>query len=101
MTEKINPSLECSRYQKCSVNNCPLHPQYPNLLIDIEDKEQKCTMEKQVRHKIGSKYADILTYQGLTTREWTSKKRYENLSEDEKQKMKDRLEEFKFKKQSP
>jgi len=81
----VNPYSECPRFQKCSVNHCPSHPSYPNLLIDPEDKEQKCTMEKQVRFKIGSKYPDILKWQGLTSREWTGKKKFEALSDSEKE----------------
>lgn len=75
---------ECPRYSECSVNNCPLHIDYPGLYVDKEDKEKVCDMEKQVRIRISSKYPDVLKYQGLTVREWTAKKRYESLPEEEK-----------------
>jgi len=80
----INISKECPRFEKCSVNNCPLHKDYPNLLIDESDSESVCTIEKQVRYRIGSKYPDVLKYQGLKVREWSAKIRYDNLSDDEK-----------------
>lgn len=35
------PFYDCPRYNKCSVNNCPLHPAYPNLPTDEGDSEQK------------------------------------------------------------
>jgi len=44
----IKPYRECPCFDKCNVNNCPLHPSYPNLLVDSEDKEQKCSIEKGV-----------------------------------------------------
>lgn len=83
MTNK--PHHECPRFQKCSVNRCPLHPLYPNLPIDPEDRETKCTMEKQVRYRIGSKYPDVLKFQGLTSKEWAGKQRFDNLTEEERQ----------------
>lgn len=82
------PYNECPRFQKCSVNNCPLHPSYPNLPI-ADDKEKKCTMEKQVRLRIGSKYPE-LKYQGLTVKEWTGKTRFESLSDSDKELVRER-----------
>lgn len=81
----INPYTECPRFQKCSVNNCPLHQKYPDLLVNQEDHEPKCTMEKQVRFKIGSKYPDILKFQGLTSKEWAGKQRFESLPDKDKE----------------
>lgn len=76
---------ECPRFNECSVNNCPLELMYPNMIVLDEDKEKTCTMEKQVRYKIGSKYPEILKFQGLTPKEWAAKKRYESLTYEEKQ----------------
>lgn len=78
------PYRECPRFDKCNVNNCPLHQSYPNLVVDYEDKEPKCTIEKGVRVRIGSQYPAVLKYQGLTVREWTAKQRYDGLSPAEK-----------------
>jgi hypothetical protein len=86
----IKPYRECPRYQKCSVNNCPLHPIFPELYLDPEDVQVKCTLEKEVRHKIGSKYPDLLKFQGLTPREWTGKKRFEGLSNQDKELVRER-----------
>lgn len=85
----------CPRYAKCNVNNCPLHPSYPNLPIDPEDRDTKCTLEKQVRFRIGSKYPDVLKYQGLTPSEWAGKQRFENLSDHEKDLIRDRAKSLK------
>jgi len=84
------PYYECPRFDKCNVNNCPLHPFYPDLIVDPEDRELKCTIEKQVRFKIGSKYPDILKYQGLSRPEYTGKQRFENLSEQDKEIVRER-----------
>jgi hypothetical protein len=73
----IEPERECPRWEKCSVNQCPLdamarerHPL---------DKEQKCPMEKQVRQRIGAKYPELLPMGGLNGREWHALKRFEAL----------------------
>lgn len=79
------PYRECPRFHKCSVNNCPLHPSYPNLPVDPEDKEQKCTMEKQVRFKIGSNYPEVLKWKGLTSREWAGKQKFDSMTPGEKE----------------
>ncbi len=78
------PGHECPRFLKCSVNNCPLHPQYPDLYIDIDDKQKECSLAKTIRVEIGSKYPE-LKYQGMTPREWGATKRYESFSSDEKE----------------
>lgn len=75
---------ECPRYQTCNVNKCPLHESYPNLLY-ADDREKSCTMEKQVRFRIGSQYPEVLKYQGLTVKEWTGKARFDSLSEPDKE----------------
>lgn len=95
-SSKIKPYEKCSKYYNCSVNNCPLHPSYPGLFIDEEDKEKKCTLRKSTRFKIGSKYPDVIKYQGLTTREWSARKTYDNLTDEEKEKMVERIKKFEF-----
>lgn len=82
------PFKKCPRYAKCSVNNCPLHPEYPDLYIDPEDLEKKCTMEKPVRTRIAAELPGILKYEGLTPREYSAKKRWDSLSEEEQKKIK-------------
>ncbi len=80
-----HPYHECPRYFQCNVNKCPLHPSYPRLVVDDEDRDHKCTLEKQVRFRIGTQYPDVLKWQGLTSREWTGKVKFESLSESERQ----------------
>ena len=47
-------------------------------------------MEKEVRHKIGSKYPDILNYQGLSPQEFAGKKRFDGLSDQDKEIVRER-----------
>jgi len=82
---KVEPFRECPRFQKCSTNNCPLHPLYMYMHTDRDDPDPVCTMEKQVRERIGAKYSDILRYKGLTSREYGAKLRWEALSPEEQQ----------------
>ncbi len=81
---KKEPFRECPRFKNCSVNNCPLSSQYPDLYIDIDDKQKECTLPKTTRVEIGNKYPE-LKYQGMTPREWAATKRYESFSADEKE----------------
>lgn len=85
-------SSKCPRYKKCSVNNCPLDLMYPNRITVDGDKENKCNMEKQVRLKIASESGQ-LKYMGLKIIEWSAKKRYDNMSDEEKELLKTRGEE--------
>ncbi len=85
ITMSIEPYRECPRFKTCSTNNCPLHPLYMYLHTDPDDPEPRCTMEKQVRERIGAKYPAILKYQGLTSREYGAKIRWEALSPEEQQ----------------
>lgn len=77
---KIWPQTECPRYERCSVNHCPLDPEQDQHLSHPLDKEQKCPMEKPVRFKIGQKYPDLLPMLGLTAREWAGKQAFDRLS---------------------
>ncbi|OGH07368.1 MAG: hypothetical protein A2W22_01600 [Candidatus Levybacteria bacterium RBG_16_35_11] len=47
-------------------------------------------MEKEVRFRIGSKYPDLLRYQGLTPQEWAGKKRFESLPDQDKEIVRER-----------
>lgn len=79
------PFYDCPRYQKCSVNNCPLHPQYPDLTIDPEDHEQKCTLAKSVRIRVAEKYPGVLKLEGLTPREFNGRNKWNALSTEEQE----------------
>jgi len=62
---------------------------YAGVKTDIDDL-QKCKLEKEVRFRIGSKYPDILKYQGLTPQEWAGKKRFEGLTDQDKEIVRER-----------
>lgn len=79
MTE-FEPQRECPRWDKCSVNHCPLDPFQDDRLSDPADKEQKCTIAKTIRVRIGSKYPDLLPMGGLKPSEHAAAKRFANLS---------------------
>lgn len=79
------PYRECPRFNTCSVNNCPLHASFPVLVVDETDRQGKCTLEKRVRLRISSKYPGVLKWQGLTSREWTGRQRYDAMTTEEKE----------------
>lgn len=62
------PYAECPHFKKCSCNICPLDPF--SFEKDRLPDEEKCKAYKPTRFKIGSKYPNLLKYQGLTKREW-------------------------------
>lgn len=82
---------DCPRYKKCSVNNCPLDSAYPNRVTAEGDIEHKCTIAKTIRSRIAAKYPGVLKFEGLTPREFTAKKNWENLSEEEKDKKREAI----------
>lgn len=58
--------------------------------VDREDRERKCTMERRVRLRIGSKYPDLLPNRGLTAQEAAGAIRWAKLSASERQAIADR-----------
>lgn len=80
----LEPYRECSRFQHCSVNNCPLSPGYPDHYTDPDDYEKKCTIAKSIRVRIGSQHLDILKFGGLTRREFAGRKAWEGLTESQR-----------------
>lgn len=87
---KNSPFFECPRFKNCSVNNCPLHPAYPDLPIDPAYRESKCTMEKQVRTRIAAEFPGVLRYEGMTPKEYIARQRWERLSHEEKEVIRER-----------
>ncbi len=67
-----------------------MHPSFPELYIDDDDFQVKCKLEKEVRLRIGSKYPDILKFQGLTPKEWAGRKRFEGLPDQDKEIVRER-----------
>lgn len=77
---------QCPRFERCSVPICPL-----DLFQDERDRlpcEPKCTLGKKRRFLIGRETS--LPRKGLTSREWSARQRYNSLSEEEKDRMKNR-----------
>ena len=60
-----NPARQCPRFDRCSVNNCPLDP-HP---VNPADQQTKCTLAKSIRQRIAAKYPGQLANDGLTARE--------------------------------
>jgi hypothetical protein len=76
------PYHECPSFEVCSCNVCLLDP-------DVEQKtrmegEEQCRAHKPTRHRIGSKYPNLLKYRGLTRKEWTGKMRWENMTDTQR-----------------
>jgi hypothetical protein len=81
------PFKKCARFNRCACNKCPLDPEYPRRETHPDDPETVCKLAKSRRIAIGSKYPDLLPYGGMTTREFSAKKRYENLTPEERAQM--------------
>ena len=70
----------CPRFQRCSVNKCPLDL---DVVLRNELKgEEKCNMEKNVRLRIGTEYG--LLKLGLTNAEFSAHQKWSGRSEEEK-----------------
>jgi hypothetical protein len=69
------PYQLCPRFDHCSVNSCPLDPIQRG--THPQDKERKCTIEKQVRLRISKSFPGLLPKDGLTAAEWSGKQSYE------------------------
>ena len=66
----VFPNAECPRYIQCSINNCPLYPEYPDLFTSPYDAEKKCTISKTIRLRIAAKYPGILRFGGMKIAEY-------------------------------
>lgn len=87
-TENTKIMKQCPRFHYCDVPICPLD--YYQTSRVYSEGEPTCTMEKGARARIGK--GTCLKYQGLTQREWTGKKNWENRSEEDKKSIIERLE---------
>lgn len=83
----IEPQRECPRFERCSVNHCPLDPFQDEHLGHPDDKEQVCGVAKAIRVRIASQYPDLLPMGGLKPREWAGKQAFARLSPSEKAEM--------------
>ncbi|MDP1815209.1 MAG: hypothetical protein Q8K92_12235 [Leadbetterella sp.] len=73
---------ECPRFKFCSSNVCPLDTS--SHLRSYLDGEEKCKVSKSIRLRIGTKYE--LPRLGLKNSEWAGRQRFDNLSQEEKEK---------------
>jgi len=78
LNEVSNLARQCPRFDRCSVNNCPLDSQYPNRRVDPADKEKRCPMEKGVRLRIAATAPGTHRLSGLTAAEHAATKCYES-----------------------
>ncbi len=75
--------IECPRFKFCSVNKCPLDTE--SRLRDEMKNEEKCGVSKNIRFKIGQKHN--LTNLGLTKAEFAARKRFEQMSPEERDRL--------------
>ncbi len=74
-----SPFTECLKFKTCSINNCPLHPSYPDLPMCPEDPAKKCMLSKAKRVTIGDRHQGVLRFDGMTkaefgrTRSWAQR----------------------------
>lgn len=80
---------ECPRFEKCGVNRCPLHKNYKKLQPSEFDLEQKCSVAKSIRLRIGKEYK--LSNLGLTEKELSARKRWENMPLEKQEAIKERM----------
>ena len=73
----MNLARQCPRFDRCSVNRCPLDEGYPNQFVDQHDKEKRCPIEKAVRVRIAATEPGRLAMSGLTIAEAAATKCYE------------------------
>ena len=83
------PYHECPSFLNCSCNRCPLDPEM-NTRIHYSD-EPKCKANKPTRLKIAQKfnslYPNLLPHQGLTAKEYAGKKRWDSLTDEQREKI--------------
>lgn len=92
--DRTEPYKNCPRYAKCSVNNCPLHPDYPNLYIAEGDKDKKCGIAKAIRTRISANFPGVLKLEGLTPKEHQARKVWLGKTYEEQQKTRQKLAEI-------
>jgi len=89
------PFTHCPSFDRCSVNACPLDPDYHQHVSEPEDSEKKCRAHKPTRLKLverlreeGNPALDGLPFGGLTAKEEAGRKRAEafaQLPEEERE----------------
>ena len=80
---------DCPRHDFCNVNNCLLHPDYPNL--SMLKHEKPCPMPKSMRIRFARDNPGKYKRGGLTKREYAAKKRWDLKSLEDRKKVSDQL----------
>ena len=78
--ENLKVMKQCSRFQFCNAPKCPLD-YFQDERVELKG-EDKCKLPKSIRKKIGKGTA--LKYQGLTKKEWTGIKIWNDKSDEER-----------------
>lgn len=74
----------CPRFSRCSVNKCPLDSHYPDLELNLDDKEKRCGVAKSIRIRLHEEHNGNLKYKGMKQREYAGYIHWQSLSEEEK-----------------
>lgn len=83
----MEPNRECPRFERCSVNNCPLTVKYPDWYICPDDVERRCTLGKARRVLIASKHHGVLKHEGKTLGEKRAERAWSARSSEEREKI--------------
>ena len=78
------PNECCPNFERCSVNNCPLHADYPRLSSSPFDPETKCRAQMGTRLRIADQFPGLLKYDGLSTKEFSKKQRRDSRTPEQR-----------------
>ena len=92
------PWEECPSFDVCSVNACPLRPDYLKLRNDPDDPETKCHAQRAKREEIALRYPGVLPTEWGVNHELTKDKRslamkarWNALTPEEQENIRDKL----------
>ena len=83
----IRPFKECPRFERCSVNHCPLDPDVYRLERESipGDRETKCGLPKRRRMEIAARHPEALPWRGLWPAELAAVQRWEAMPPEERE----------------
>ena len=80
---KLQSHEACPRFSHCEKNKCPLHKNFYKLKSFMDDPDGKrCDLAKNIRKRTAKIYN--LSWQGLTEKELSARRKWDNLSQKEK-----------------
>ena len=74
---KKEPFEECPGFELCGMNACPLDSNYQERTGDHEDPDAKCRAQRPTRTEISGKFPGLLSYGGLSVKEYNREQRRE------------------------